>query len=98
MSARQKNKLDKSKLTICVMQFHGKNDDERYKVLSSLTMEFFNGLGVYKIPISFLLTLMQHLFAINATQLSSSISKKRMVWPVNAILCEVGEDDAELKI
>lgn len=89
--------LDTAKLTVCVMQFHGENDDERYKVLSSLTTEFLNSLGVYKISTNSLLTLWQRSFAINATQLTVSISKKRMVWPVIAILCEVGEDDAELE-
>jgi hypothetical protein len=89
--------FDTSMLTVCVMQFHGENDDERYKVLSTLTTEFLNTLGVHKISTSTLLTLWQHSFAVNATQLSTSISKKRMVWPIIAILCEVGEDDAELE-
>lgn len=88
--------FDTTLLTVCVMQFHGENDDERYKVLSSLTTGFLNNLGVRKISTEQLLTLWQHSFAVNATQLSTSITKKRMVWPVIAILCEVGEDDAEL--
>lgn len=88
--------FDTAKLTVCVMQFHGENDDERYKVLSSLTTEFLNNLGVHKIPTNTLLTLWQHSFAVNATQISTSISKERMVWPIIAILCEVGENDAEL--
>ena len=82
---------------VCVMQFHGENEDERYKVLTSLTTEFLNKLGVHKISTNQLLTLWQHSFAVNATQLSQSITKKRMVWPVIAILCEVGEDDAEIE-
>lgn len=89
--------FDTAKLTVCVMQFHGENDDERYKVLTSLTTEFLNNIGVHKISTDTLLTLWQHSFAVNATQLSTLISKKRMVWPVIAILCEVGEDDAELE-
>lgn len=89
--------FDTAKLTICVMQFHGENIDERYKVLSSLTTEFLNNLGVYRISTNTLLTLWQHSFAVNATQLSTSISKKRMVWPIIAILCEVGEEDVELE-
>ena len=83
-------------LIVCVMQFHGENEDERYKVLSTLTTEFLNNLGVHKISTNQLLTLWQHSFAVNASQLTTSITKKRMVWPVIAILCEVGEDDAEL--
>lgn len=89
--------FDTAKLTVCVMQFHGENDDERYKVLTSLTAEFLNHLGVHKISTSDLLALWQHSFAINASQLITSITKKRMVWPIIAILCEVGEDDAELE-
>lgn len=90
--------FDKALLTICVMQFHGENDDERYKVLMTLTTEFLNHLGIYKIPTSDLLALWQHSFAVNASQLTTSITKKRMVWPVIAMLCEVGEDDAELEV
>lgn len=89
--------FDTAKLTVCVMQFHGENLDERYKVLSSLTLEFLNDLGVYRISTKDLLTLWQHSFAVNATQSTTSISKKRMVWPIIAILCEVGDDDAELE-
>jgi hypothetical protein len=89
--------FDTTKLMVCVMQFHGENDEERYKVLSSLTVEFLNNLGVHKLSTNALLTLWQHSFAVNATQLTATISKKKMVWPVIAILCEVGEEDAELE-
>ena len=89
--------FDKKILSVCVMQFHGENEDERYKVLSQLTAEFLNSLGIYKIPTTQLLTLWQHSFAVNATQQSTAITKERMVWPVIAILCEVSEEDAELQ-
>ncbi len=89
--------FDTSLLTVCVMQFHGEDEDERYKVLSALTNDFLNNLGVHKISTTQLLTLWQHSFAINASQLTKSITKKRMVWPVIAILCEVCEEDAELE-
>lgn len=88
--------FDTALFAVCVMQFHGESEDERYKVLSTLTTEFLNNLGVHKISTNQLLTLWQHSFAVNASQLTTSITKKRMVWPVIAILCEVGEDDAEL--
>ena len=84
-------------LTVCVMQFHGENINERYKVLISITTEFLNKLGVRKISTDSLLTLWQHSFAVNASQPTTFITKKQMVWPVIAILCEVGEDDAELE-
>ena len=89
--------FDTALLTVCVMQFHGENEDERYKVLTSETTEFLNRLGVHKIPTSDLLTLWQRSFAGNASQLTTSITKKRMIWPVIAILCQVGEGDAELE-
>ena len=89
--------FDTSLLTVCVMQFHGENEDERFKVLSSLTMEFLNSLGVTKISVNQLLTLWQHAFTVNASQKSTLITKKWMVWPIIAILCEVGEDDTELE-
>ena len=88
--------FDTALLKICVMQFHGKDDDERYKVLTSLTAEFLNRLEINTISTSTLLTLWQHAFAVNASQPTTSITKKRMIWPVIAILCEVGEEDAEL--
>lgn len=88
--------FDTASLTVCVMQFHGENEDERYKVLSTLTAEFLNNLGVYKISTSQLLTHWQHSFTVNASQLTTSITKKRIVWPIIAILCEVSEDDAKL--
>ena len=89
--------FDKNTLSICVMQFHGENEDERYKVLTSLTTEFLNSIGVHKIPTSQLLALWQHSFAVNSTQKSTAITKKRMIWPIIAILCEVNEEDAELQ-
>ena len=89
--------FDTSLLTVCVVQFHGENNDERYKVLLTLTTEFLNGLDVRKISTSQLLTLWQHSFTVNASQLSTSITKKQMVWPIIAILCEAGEEDAELE-
>lgn len=88
--------FDTALLMVCVIQFYGENEEERYKVLSTLTTEFLNDLEVYRISTNKLLTLWQHSFAVNATQLSTSISKKQMVWPIIAITCEVGEDDAEL--
>jgi hypothetical protein len=89
--------FNKTLLTVYVMQFHGESVDERYKVLSSLTTEFLSSLGDHKIQTTQLLTLWQKSFAINASQLSTSITKKSMIWPVIAILCEVSKDDAEFE-
>ena len=88
--------FDTALLTVCVMQFHGENEDERYKVLTTLTTEFLNHIGVYKITTSNLLALWQHSFAVNASQPTTFITKKQMIWPIIAIICEVGEGDAEL--
>lgn len=89
--------FDTTQLSVCVMQFHGENEEERFKVLTTLTTEFLNRLGVYRIPTNQLLTLWQHAFSVNASQKTTSITKKRMVWPIIAILCEVNEDDAALE-
>jgi hypothetical protein len=89
--------FDTSQLSVCVMQFHGENEEERFKVLSTLTTEFLNKLGAHRIPTSQLLTLWQHTFSVNASQITTAITKKRMVWPIIAILCEVNEDDAALE-
>ena len=77
--------FDTSILTVCVMQFHGESEDERYKVLSSLTTEFLNNLGVHKIPTNQLLTLWQHAFTVNASQKTTSITKKR----IQAFVCRL---------
>lgn len=89
--------FDRALLKIYVMQFHGEDLDERFKVLTSLTTEFLNHLGVHKISTSNLLTLWQHSFAVNASQSTTTITKEHMIWPIIAILCEVSEDDAEFE-
>ena len=89
--------FDKEMLSICVMQFHTDDLDERYKVLFDLTTQFLNSLGRHRIATNELLTLWQHSFAVNATQRSTSITKKRMMWPIIAILCDVSVEDGELQ-
>lgn len=88
--------IDVSMLTVCVMQFHGQAEDERYKVLRSLTEEFLNDIGVEKVSANQILSLWQHSFSVNASQRTTSITKESMVWPIIAILCEVRETDTEL--
>lgn len=89
--------IDTSMLTVCVMQFYGHDEDERYKVLRSLTEEFLNRLGVERVSTGQILSLWQHSFAVNATQRTSAITKESMVWPIIAILCEVRENDTVLE-
>jgi hypothetical protein len=86
----------KEALSVCVLHFHGENEEERYKVLSNSITEFLNQLGIHRISSTELLSLWQRSFAINSTQFSKSITKKHMIWPVIAILCKVNEDDARL--
>lgn len=88
--------LDTSMLMVCVMQFHGKDENERYKVLISLTERFLGSLGVQRVSTDQILSLWQNSFRVNASQRTSVITKKSMVWPIIAILCEVRENDAEL--
>ena len=78
------------------MQFHGEDDEERYKVLSTLTNKFLNSIEARHIQTDKILNLWQHSFIINATKLTTFIEKKQMIWPVIAILCEVNESDARL--
>ena len=89
--------IDTSMLTVCVMQFHGESEDERYKVLQSVTMDFLNDIGVQSVSTSQILSLWQHSFTVNASQRTTSITKERMVWPIIAIQCEIHESDAELE-
>lgn len=89
--------IDTSMLMVCVMQFHGESEDERYKVLQSLTMEFLNSLGVDKVSASQILSLWQNSFRVNASQRTSIITKESIVWPIIAIQCEVRETDVELE-
>ena len=89
--------FEKEMLSICVMQFHTEDLDERYKVLSDLTTQFLNSLGRHRIATKDLLTLWQHSFTVNATQRTTSITKKRMMWPIIAILCDVSAEDGELQ-
>lgn len=89
--------IDTSMLTVCVMQFHGESQDERYKVLQSLTMDFLNDLGIQGVSTSQILSLWQHSFTVNASQRTTSITKESMVWPIIAVQCEIYETDAELE-
>ncbi len=88
--------MDTSMLTICVMQFHGESEDERYKVLQFLTAEFLQHLGVDKVSSSQVLSLWQNSFRVNASQRTSEITKESMIWPIIAIQCEARETDIEL--
>lgn len=89
--------IDTSLLTVCVMQFHGNVEDERYKVLISLTERFLNSLGIQRVSTDQILSLWQNSFRVNASQRITEITKESMVWPIIAILCEVRESDAELE-
>jgi len=89
--------IDTSILTVCVMQFHGHSEDERYKVLQSLTERFLNELGVERVSTGQILSLWQHSFTVNASQRTTAITKESMVWPIIAVLCEVHETDTGLE-
>lgn len=88
--------LDTSMLTVCVMQFHGEDGDERCKVLQSHIQEFLNELGAGNVSMREILLLWQNSFRVNASQRTSIITKESMVWPIIAIQCEVRETDIEL--
>lgn len=87
--------IDRSTLTVCVMQFHGESEDERYKVLHSFTMDFLNSISVDKVSASQILSLWQTAFRVNSSQRTYMITKENMVWPIIAIQCEMRETDLE---
>ena len=87
--------IDRSTLTVYVMQFHGEAEDERYKVLRSFTMDFLNSISVDKVSASQILSLWQTAFRVNSSQRTYVITKENMVWPIIAIQCEVRETDLE---
>ena len=89
--------IDTSMFTVCVMQFHGEDENERYKVLQALTMEFLNSLDVSNVSTEQILSLWQNSFRVNASQRTYLIKKESMVWPIIAILCQVRETDTELE-
>ena len=94
--AKNRYSINTSMLTIYVMQFHGESEDERYKVLQSLTERFLSDLGVERVSTGQILSLWQRSFTVNASQRTTSITKESMIWPIIAILCEVRESDTEL--
>lgn len=57
--------IDRSTLTIYVMQFHGESEDERYKVLRSFTMDFLNSISAAKVSASQILSLWQTVVMAN---------------------------------
>lgn len=87
--------IDRSMLMVCVMQFHGESEDERYKVLHSSIMEFFNRIEVYKVSVNKILSLWQTAFRVNSSQRTYVITKESMMWSIIAIQCEVHETDLE---
>lgn len=89
--------IDTSMLTVCVMQFHGQADDERNKVLLSLTERFLNDLDSHRVSSRQILSLWQNSFRVNATQRTSVITKENMIWPIIAVQCEIRETDRELE-
>jgi hypothetical protein len=88
--------FDKRLLKIYVMQFHGEDLSERYKVLTEKINIFLNDLEIGYMGLGEqILHLWQSSFRDNASQRTTSITKKTMVWPVIAILCNIDTQELE---
>ena len=90
--------FDKNLFSVYVMQFHG-DGENRYKVVKDLANEFLNSVGLGERGLGqAMLEIWQRWFTINSSQhnLSLSISKKSMIWPLIVSICEVNAEDALL--
>ncbi|MDR2408150.1 MAG: hypothetical protein LBE13_08570 [Bacteroidales bacterium] len=90
--------FDLDLLSIFVMQFHG-DDDNRCKVIKDLTNEFLESVGLSEYGLGTkILKIWQNDFLRNATlrNISVTISKKQMIWPLIVSRCEISEDDTLL--
>ncbi len=98
---KEKNSLssiDLNKLGIYVLPFSG-DGENRYKVIKEKIYEFLHLIGIDASGLGKeILDLWQHYFAINASQqdLTRSITKKQMIWPIIVSKCEVGRDELSL--
>jgi len=84
--------------SVYVMQFHG-DEENRYKVVKDLTNEFLASLGIGDRGLGTqMLEIWQRSFAANASQheLTASITKGQMIWPLIVSICGVDKEDALL--
>jgi hypothetical protein len=90
--------INVGQLNIYVLPFHG-DGENRYKVIKEAVYEFLHMVGIDDSGLGQeMLETWQRFFSINASQhdLSASITKKQLVWPLIVSKCEVCKDDGTL--
>jgi hypothetical protein len=90
--------FDRKLFSICVLQFHG-DGENRYKAVKDIINEFLNKIEVSDRGFGQkMLETWYRDFSINASQrkLSTTISKKQMIWPLIVLLCEINREDSLL--
>ena len=90
--------FDKQLLSICVLQFNG-DGENRYRAVKDIIIEFLHKIDVSdKVFGQRMLEIWYRDFSINASQrkLSTTVSKKQMIWPLIVLLCEINRDDSLL--
>ena len=88
--------INRKMFSVYVMQFHG-DGENRYKILYDKTNEFLASIGMGDRGFGpELLRLWQSDFFKNSSQsdLSLTISKKQLVWPLIVSLCNINSEDA----
>ncbi|MDR0942238.1 MAG: hypothetical protein LBM19_01305 [Holosporales bacterium] len=90
-------KLDKSKLSVCVIQFHG-DGENKFKVIKETINEFLNSIGEGDRGIGQeMLEGWQRAFSLNASESDTkvTIGKKDMIWSIIARICRLSKEEAE---
>jgi len=90
--------LNTSLFSVYVMQFCG-DQENRYKVVKGLVNEFLHNVGLGERGFGqSMLEIWQRWFTINASQhdISLTITKKSMIWPLIVSICNVNSEDAIL--
>jgi len=95
---KNKYNFDKQLFSVCVLQFFG-DGENRYKAVKDIINDFLNKIKVGdRIFGQRILEIWYRDFSINASQrkLSTTVSKKQMIWSLIVLLCEINRDDSLL--
>jgi len=94
----QNHSFKRDQFSVYVMQFHG-DKENRYKIIKELTNEFLTSLGIGDRGLGpQMLEIWQRTFFGNTSQhdLTVSITKEQMIWPLIVSICGVDKEDALL--
>jgi hypothetical protein len=90
--------FDRDQFSVYVMQFHG-DGENRYKIVKDLTNEFLASIGIGDRGLGTqILEIWQRSFSMNSSQheLTASITKRQMIWPLIVSICYIDKEDALL--